>query len=672
MEIFELPTVVLSSGNSFFVRIDKSNGGLLGLELDEATLEVLASEGDGLVASWNNANPHQVVLPGARILQVNGHQEAKSILNELVQDVMLEMTLIHPKEAHQKSALSGPDIPRETSTTQRSLTATSILDVGTSPRAHTWQAIMQRVQAEEIARKFAVAELTSLLHQAVTSIDARLETVRLLAEGTSAAGAVPSETRVPKFSVDTATPPRNVSSTSDSICATLADRCDELATAQLRAAKDNEAALRALTDHVAEVLEVQNAQVQRVSSSFGELDRECQERLGSMEQAQRHLEEAVAGLMKATHKRMVQIGTGIPAVQSELPHTGEDLPDDQEACDGIITRTTRSTHTMSPTDSTLPTTPSTSRPPPLALCSKAEQASASGGSCSSNLTSSIGRTSRGTRRQLPACGRGNLTISAAGAGFSTAADGKHPLIATPLNRPCDSSVLSAHTPPSTHDAIGVSGPRRTGPGSCQMMGMHNLVISPRSARSRSASPEGHSDSVVIAPPASMVMTPARSSAGEQRFSSVCTGKGGTFVNSQPRNGVPHGPMRAAPTWALLQAPAPARHRSASPPCLSGASPSRGSPQADFRQVIAEQGTRVASGLAKPACLRSPRPMSPVSHNAPFGAKGLPNYSAEQPGAFMDGDPAATRPAAGMAVAVPAHHSGEQRRLIVQNQQRAPE
>lgn len=651
MEVYGPSSEGLSSGNSFFVRIDKSNGGLLGLELDEATLEVLALEEIGLVASWNKANPHQVVRPGVRILTVNRHREAKSILHELVRDVMLEMTLIHPKEAHQDSVLSGPDIPSETSTARRGPATI----MGISPRAPTWQAIMQRVQAEEIARESAVVELTLLLHQAVACIDARLEAVRLLAEGTAAA-AVVSETRE--------SPLRKVSGTSDSLCATLADRCDELATAHLHADKVNEAAVRALTDHVAEVIEAQNAQVQRVSSSLNELDRECQQRLGSMEKTQKHLEEAVAGLVKETHKCMIQLGKGIGGIQNELPSTGEDLPDDEEVCNGSITRTTRSTHTVLPSDSTLPITPSTSRPLPLILCGeKAEQACAFGGSCSSNLASSVGRTGRGTRRQVPACGRGNLTISAAGAGYSSAADGKHPLTTTTLNRPCDSSVLSTHasfvsstsasTPPLAHDIIGVSGSRTTILGSCQMMGMHNSVISPRCARSRSASPEGHS---VIAPLGSMAMNPARCFAGEQRFSSACTGKGGMIVNSQHRSGAPHGPMRVTPTRALLQASAPARHRSASPPCFSVASSSCGSPQSDFRQVIAEQGTRVASGIAKPACfLRSPMPMSP-----PVGAKGVPNYTAAQPGAFMDGDPAATRPAAGMSVSLPGHLSARGR------------
>lgn len=50
------------------VRIDRSFGGRLGLEMNQETLEIMSVDPDGLVHTWNQSNPSQAVArAGPRI-----------------------------------------------------------------------------------------------------------------------------------------------------------------------------------------------------------------------------------------------------------------------------------------------------------------------------------------------------------------------------------------------------------------------------------------------------------------------------------------------------------------------------------------------------------------------------------------------------------------------------
>jgi len=81
------------STGSFTMYLDKSTGGELGLELDERTLTVTAVDEVGLVSDWNRAGRGPPVLPGCRILEVNGAIDTEQIFDRLIRDVVLEVTL---------------------------------------------------------------------------------------------------------------------------------------------------------------------------------------------------------------------------------------------------------------------------------------------------------------------------------------------------------------------------------------------------------------------------------------------------------------------------------------------------------------------------------------------------------------------------------------------------
>lgn len=77
----------------FTVQLDKGTGVELGLELDEETLQVTMVDEGGLIADWNRAHPEKSILPGARILEVNHQHSVDMVLERLVCDTVLDMTL---------------------------------------------------------------------------------------------------------------------------------------------------------------------------------------------------------------------------------------------------------------------------------------------------------------------------------------------------------------------------------------------------------------------------------------------------------------------------------------------------------------------------------------------------------------------------------------------------
>lgn len=80
-------------GNTFAVRLVQTADCELGLELDENTLTVLEVDASGLVADWNRRNPLAAILPGSRILSVNGESGTDKVLRRLVQDRVLQVVL---------------------------------------------------------------------------------------------------------------------------------------------------------------------------------------------------------------------------------------------------------------------------------------------------------------------------------------------------------------------------------------------------------------------------------------------------------------------------------------------------------------------------------------------------------------------------------------------------
>merc|ERR1719433_244819 len=86
-------SVTNPTSSIFYVRINKTPGSGLGLELDEDTLKVTTVDEEGLVADWNSANPHAAIRPGTRIVEVNGQMGVEQILDRLIQDTMLEIAL---------------------------------------------------------------------------------------------------------------------------------------------------------------------------------------------------------------------------------------------------------------------------------------------------------------------------------------------------------------------------------------------------------------------------------------------------------------------------------------------------------------------------------------------------------------------------------------------------
>lgn len=64
-------------GGAFLVRVDRSGGQALGIEVIAAsadTIEVKAIKAGGLVETWNQTHPSEAIRPGDAIVRVNGHR----------------------------------------------------------------------------------------------------------------------------------------------------------------------------------------------------------------------------------------------------------------------------------------------------------------------------------------------------------------------------------------------------------------------------------------------------------------------------------------------------------------------------------------------------------------------------------------------------------------------
>lgn len=86
----------------FVVSIDRSDGGVLGIEVDYTvdggTVVVSSVSVRGQVASWNSAQPRCQVMPGDRIVEVNGvHSDAEAMMSQLRAYQSLKFTVL-PRE----------------------------------------------------------------------------------------------------------------------------------------------------------------------------------------------------------------------------------------------------------------------------------------------------------------------------------------------------------------------------------------------------------------------------------------------------------------------------------------------------------------------------------------------------------------------------------------------
>lgn len=73
------------------VKLDRSAGGILGIEVDH-TMDgslLISRIGEGLMTAWNEANPKAEVVPGDRIVEVNG--ATKNLLKECKKECVLKI-----------------------------------------------------------------------------------------------------------------------------------------------------------------------------------------------------------------------------------------------------------------------------------------------------------------------------------------------------------------------------------------------------------------------------------------------------------------------------------------------------------------------------------------------------------------------------------------------------
>lgn len=130
---------------NFAVEIDKSSGRVLGIDLDSCSLEVMALFESGLVAEWNASNPERALLPGCRLLAVNGRQDAPEILEELGKDAPLSL-LVAPAGAQEGAALESPESLQASNRALREEVAAAEAQLHTLARSHDNE--LQRLRQE--------------------------------------------------------------------------------------------------------------------------------------------------------------------------------------------------------------------------------------------------------------------------------------------------------------------------------------------------------------------------------------------------------------------------------------------------------------------------------------------------------------------------------------------
>mmetsp|Transcript_51160 Transcript_51160/g.147649 ORF Transcript_51160/g.147649 Transcript_51160/m.147649 type:complete len:142 (-) Transcript_51160:269-694(-) len=90
----KLPSAAAASGSVFYITIDKTPGGRLGVDVDPsdgATLLVEDVTG-GVVGDWNRDHPNDKVMKGDRIVEINGAiGDVRALVEECKKNQVMKM-----------------------------------------------------------------------------------------------------------------------------------------------------------------------------------------------------------------------------------------------------------------------------------------------------------------------------------------------------------------------------------------------------------------------------------------------------------------------------------------------------------------------------------------------------------------------------------------------------
>mmetsp|Transcript_94114 Transcript_94114/g.249896 ORF Transcript_94114/g.249896 Transcript_94114/m.249896 type:complete len:136 (-) Transcript_94114:13-420(-) len=97
------PDKTKSSGSTYRVRLDRTEGKPLGMKADHHSggmLLVSTITANGLIQAWNEANPSTRVREGDRIIEVNGKKkDVNRLIEECQKKQVLEITLTRNESA---------------------------------------------------------------------------------------------------------------------------------------------------------------------------------------------------------------------------------------------------------------------------------------------------------------------------------------------------------------------------------------------------------------------------------------------------------------------------------------------------------------------------------------------------------------------------------------------
>merc|ERR1719210_2193505 len=88
---------VAPSAIIFSIKLEKKIGSVLGVTCREKNMQVVGVESDGLIHSWNMANPDRALSIGDQIIGVNSRHlcshGARSLLEAMSGDKLVELTV---------------------------------------------------------------------------------------------------------------------------------------------------------------------------------------------------------------------------------------------------------------------------------------------------------------------------------------------------------------------------------------------------------------------------------------------------------------------------------------------------------------------------------------------------------------------------------------------------
>lgn len=393
------------------------------------SLLVLAVEHGSAAEAWNEANPKRTISLGSKILEANGHRDAKLIADGLEQGGagVLELVVQAPTPTSVATATEAAAAAREAAVAE----ATAASDVrsgqilppapeeppeslvvmdGVPGMVSTEQplslvALFHRVEAEERARKAAVSDLA----EAVAALRVRID-------GVAAAGAGVSSLAAPCEQM-----------------AEAAERCHgELLEGQVAStsATKEDFTLQALTDRVSKALSCQSLGMRTSPQLHDEAGSDLAERLRRLEAGHAQLGEVVADLSRETRQRTVALRdelfgespAGILNRVTSCETAGGGMtcdtadPGADEASDGSLT------HAPSTRVGTPALPPSILQMPPSLACTAAVRTAAAATDRGTQWTNSGASSGRWTSL-ASSVGRGKMPpCSGQGGGLSVSSD----------------------------------------------------------------------------------------------------------------------------------------------------------------------------------------------------------------------------------------------------------